>query len=79
MAVWPCNQAAMGFFIDYCTTQWRVGAAGPTGLDRGVVLQDLRRLRLPQDDEDALYAQVREIERVALRKMHQLSEQGRDR
>jgi hypothetical protein len=43
-----------------------------------VVLQDLRRLRLPQEEEEALYAKVREIERVALRKMHELSERRRD-
>lgn len=74
MEVWPCNQAAVAFFSEYCYTQWRFGPTGPTGLDRSVVLADIGRLRLSQDEEDDLYMRVREIERAALRKICQLAQ-----
>lgn len=66
----------MAFFIDFCFTAWRVGPAGPTGLDRMAVLEDIKRLRLPQEEEDDLYARIREIERAALRKLSELSKQA---
>lgn len=74
--MWPVNQPAMAFFIDYCFTQWRMGPSGPTGLDRAVVLEDIKRLRLSQEEEDNLYTKVREIERAALRRLSEMAKQA---
>lgn len=73
----PENWPAVRFLLDYCDTQWRqvgisnmAGAAlVATGLDHTAVLANLRTLRLPREDADELYADVRHMERVALKAM----------
>lgn len=67
--VWPINAQAVGFFFEYCETQWRMGFGGPTGLDHSAVIADLRTLRLKREDFDRLYADVRHMERSALGEM----------
>lgn len=73
--VWPINGLAVGFFFDYCETQWRMGFNGPTGLDHSAVLADLRTLRLKREDFNQLYADVRHMERACLAEMSRLAKQ----
>lgn len=69
--VWPENWQAVGFFMDFCRTQWRVGMGGPTGLDYTAVLACLRSLKLGRDKADEVFADVRVMEVAALAAMAQ--------
>ncbi|MFG6068476.1 DUF1799 domain-containing protein [Stenotrophomonas indicatrix] len=53
------------------STQWRVGAGGPIGLDYNVVYQELQREALMPDKHDEVMAGIRIIERAALAHMQQ--------
>lgn len=66
IGVWPENWQSVGFFMDYCRTQWRVGMGGATGLDYTAVLACLRTLRLPRAEFDSMFADVRTMEAAAL-------------
>ncbi len=69
--VWPENWPAFEFFADQCSTQWRVGMRGPTGLDHTAVLADLDELDLSKADRRVLFADIRAMERAALGVMAQ--------
>lgn len=66
------NWDSVAFFADYCGTQWRVGVAGPTGLDYTAVIASLRSMRISKDSQADIFADVRVMEGAALR---QLAEQ----
>ena len=51
--VWPENWATWCFFMEHLQTQWRVGAAGPVGLDYGV-LQWLFKVQEVEDEREML-------------------------
>jgi hypothetical protein len=63
--VWPENWPAFHLF---CTvqTQWRCGHAGPTGLDYTPLLALMDRMKLSDEDHDALFDDVQTLERAAL-------------
>lgn len=69
IGVWPENWEVVNFFIEFCQTQWRTGMGGPTGLDYTSVLACLHGLRLGRDRVDAMFADVRVMERGALQAM----------
>ena len=64
--VWEENWPALMFFMDYCSTQWRHGMNGPTGLCYEAVLPSLRTLRLPREEFDDMFVCIRILERGAL-------------
>jgi hypothetical protein len=51
-------------------TQWRTGMGGPTGLDYGVLPEIWRRLKVPPDERDDVFADLRVLETAALNEMH---------
>ena len=51
-------------------TQWRVGAAGPIGLDYTVFFHELDRQELSRDEYDETMALLGLIERAALEEIH---------
>ncbi|RJG10913.1 hypothetical protein D3879_14625 [Pseudomonas cavernicola] len=68
--VWPDNWQAVDVFITM-GTQWRVGMAGATGLDYGV-LNDVMRLHgIKKRGRDDVFAAVRIMESAALKVMHE--------
>lgn len=67
--VWPENEPAY-FLFNALGTQWRIGMAGPTGLDHNVLLRRLDRMSLEPDEYDQLDADVRLMESEALSVMH---------
>lgn len=68
--VWPENHDAY-FAFCACSTQWRTGMAGATGLDYIAVLAVIDRMFRERSDgeRDAVFADVRVIELAALEKM----------
>lgn len=68
--IWPENAESVNFFVDYCRTQWRVGAGGPTGLDYTAVLATMRASPIPRARRDEVFADVRVMESAALDAMH---------
>jgi len=77
--VWRENWESVLFFANYCDTQWRyvgvgMGGAVATGLDHAAVIAALRTLRLPRERFDAVYADVRTMERAALGVMNKRRE-----
>jgi hypothetical protein len=67
--VWEENFSAYLLF-SYMHTQWWMGFSGPTGLNYGVLMQKLDRMKLSDEDRDVLEDDVRIMEREALRVMH---------
>jgi hypothetical protein len=63
--VWPENAHAYALFSQL-QTQWRIGMAGPTGLDYGVLFHKLDRLGLEPDEYEQLEDDVRTLEHAAL-------------
>jgi len=63
--IWPENEAAY-FLFEALRRQWRIGMAGPTGLDHNVLLRRLDRMNLEPDEYDQLDADVRLMEEEAL-------------
>jgi len=51
------------------TTQWRVGFAGATGLDYGVLPSVFRLLGMPHEEWSHLFEEIRVMERGALHHM----------
>lgn len=47
-------------------TQWRIGMAGPIGLDYGVLFRLLDRMNLSPDGYDEIFSDVRAMESAAL-------------
>ena len=66
--IWPDTAAALALF-SRLGTQWRIGMGGATGLDYTATLALLARQRLPQDEEDALFDDIRVMESAALAAM----------
>ena len=66
--VWPENQRAYMLFAEI-RTQWRVGMAGPTGLDYGVLFQKMDRMKLEPDEYNELENDIRTMEYAALETM----------
>ena len=67
--LWAENWPAMQFYVQIMATQWRHGYCGPTGLDYNVLLHELDRRKLPEDEYDDLFGSLRVIEQTALEEM----------
>jgi len=65
LEIWPENHQAIQLFISL-STQWRVGAGGPTGLDYNVLFTRMERLGLTPERYEQLFDDVRVIESEAL-------------
>ena len=69
MDLWPENWPPIQLFTRNCT-QWRVGMAGPVGLDYTVIYHELDRTGVKGDDfEDMMWA-IRVIEAAALEQLN---------
>ena len=69
VVVWPDNGGGVRVFRAWGPLGGG-GAAGPTGLDYGVLPEIWRRLRVPPDQRDAVFMDLRVIEGAALEQMH---------
>lgn len=69
VGIWPESWLAFQMFTRL-STQWRIGAAGPVGLDYNVLFHELDRAGLNGDDYDDTFASIRVIEGVALDELH---------
>ncbi|MGZ8132540.1 DUF1799 domain-containing protein [Bordetella bronchiseptica] len=67
--LWPENVAPKVVF-EAMGSQWRIGFAGPTGLDYGALAGVMRLLRVPDDAEVDVFDGVRVMESAALRMMN---------
>lgn len=67
--LWPENWPPIQIFTRL-STQWRVGAGGPVGLDYNVVFHELDRKGLADDEYDDMMAAIRVIESTALEELH---------
>jgi len=67
MQVWPEHIAVLNLF-NAVLTQWRVGMAGPTGLDCPAVLATLDRLleKLSEERRNEMFLDLQVMEREAL-------------
>lgn len=70
--VWPEHVRAWFFFCDSCSTQWRTGMSGWTGLDYSAVLDAIKFEEPDREKAKELFEQIKHIERGALQ---ELSEQ----
>ncbi|TKD32591.1 hypothetical protein FCG41_21925 [Azotobacter chroococcum] len=71
--IWPDNWQAVGVFLDM-DTQWRVGMAGPVGLDYGALEPVMRMRGIKKRDRQDVFAAVRIMEAEALRVMREKAE-----
>ncbi|WP_229505000.1 DUF1799 domain-containing protein [Massilia mucilaginosa] len=62
---WPDNLMAFSLF-QFMRTQWRIGMAGPTGLDYGVLFRKMDRMGLSPDEYDQLECDIQVMEVAAL-------------
>lgn len=67
--LWPENVLPKDVF-EAMGSQWRIGFAGPTGLDYGALTGVMRILRVPADDEIDVFDAVRVMEGAALTMMN---------
>lgn len=66
--IWPCNLDA--FQIAEATrTQWRIGMAGPVGMDYACLPAVMDLVGIPIERRREVFAQMREVEAEALRVM----------
>lgn len=63
--IWPENHRAINLFTSI-STQWRVGAGGPTGLDYNVLFTRMARMGLSDEQYEQLFDDIRVIESEAL-------------
>ena len=63
--IWPENQQAINLFTSI-STQWRVGAGGPTGLDYNVLFTLMGLMDLSYERHVQLFEDIRVIESEAL-------------
>lgn len=68
--IWPENQRAVEAFLSM-GTQWRVGNAGPIGLDYNALTSVLRLLRTPRSEWQDIFWCVRILEDEALTAMRE--------
>lgn len=66
--VWPANLKATNLFVSM-DTQWRVGPAGPYGLDYNVLYHKMDRMKLSPDAYQEMEDDIRTMELVALEEM----------
>lgn len=63
--VWPENMPAINLFSSI-SSQWRVGMSGPSGLDYNVLFNRMDRMKLPDQDYEWMFDDIRVIESEAL-------------
>lgn len=68
LEVWPENWLPKEVFSE-TGSQWRVGAAGPTGLDYNVLYKNLDLRRLKRKTYQDVFQAVRILEAAALKQM----------
>lgn len=66
--IWPEHLAAFELFVAL-RSQWRVGMAGATGLDYGVMFHKMDRMGLSPERYEELEDQMRVLEHAALDEM----------
>jgi len=71
--VWKPNWAAVAVFRDL-ETQWRIGMAGPSGLDYAAIEPTLRLNSIKRADWPDLFRCIRILEREALDVMYAQSQ-----
>ena len=64
--IWPDNVDAVNVFIDM-STQWRVGVAGATGLDYGVIEKVMQLGGIRKKHRREVFEAVRIMESAAIR------------
>lgn len=67
--VWPENWQAWRLF-ESLATQWRASAGGVTGLDYAVLTEEIRLLRLSDEEQVRLRNDIRVLEVAALNEIH---------
>lgn len=72
--VWPLHFSVLNVFSSL-STQWRVGANGPSGIDYSVlpVVMDLHNIH--QQDRAQLFADLQVMESAALEQMRENNQQ----
>jgi hypothetical protein len=70
VGVWPENWPALTVF-DAMSTQWRMGPAGPTGLDYGPLPWVMDTRGIPKKDRASVFDDVRVMELAALEQIGQ--------
>ena len=70
--VWPENWPTFLLF-SRLSTQWRIGMAGPTGLDYSALYPLLDKVATSSDEWDEIFEDVRVMERAALDAMRETS------
>jgi len=68
--VWPENWPAIDLYVQY-RTQWIQGPGGPTGLNYPVLLADLDRRGITNDERTEIMDSIRVIEDVVLDKIYE--------
>lgn len=66
--IWPDNLQAYEVFASL-GTQWRIGMAGPTGMDYAAIPVTLRLMAVPRAEWPQLFADLRVMEGAALEAM----------
>lgn len=72
--VWECNRQALVLF-DAMGTQWRTGMNGATGLDYQVLPVTMEMLGMETGERQALFHDIRIMERAALGAMAEAGEE----
>lgn len=67
--VWPENWQAWSLF-ESLATQWRASAGGVIGLDYAVMTEEIRLLRLSDEEQVRLRNDIRVLEVAALNEIH---------
>lgn len=65
VSLWPENAEAFAVFNDL-RTQWRIGPAGPTGLDYVAMYRELDERGYSGGEREQMKQDIREMERAAL-------------
>jgi hypothetical protein len=63
--IWPENEESISLFSSV-STQWRMGAGGPTGLDYVALFGRMDRMKLDDQTHERLFQDIRVIESEAL-------------
>jgi hypothetical protein len=63
--LWPENEKSVSLFSSV-STQWRMGSAGPIGLDYNVLFALMHRMNLSEQEFDSLFHDIRVVESTAL-------------
>lgn len=68
--VYPDNAMSAGIFGDLMT-QWRIGPAGPTGIDYSAIEPVLRLRGVPRRDRPGMFEDISIMERAALKALQE--------